>query len=140
VEPLPKEFKAGYPGIEWSNINRMRNLVAHQYDKVNDDPCSSHNAATPPALITALACPPDPRRGPSRGALPLRHLRDTPTSAHQREACCVKGSGCLTSRRSDQLGGVPMGFVKRLLVVGVGSGCRRGARRTGRRSVVVLGR
>lgn len=37
VERLPEEFKAGYPDIEWVNINRMRNLVAHQYDKVNHD-------------------------------------------------------------------------------------------------------
>ncbi len=37
VERLPDEFKAGYPDIEWVNIARMRNLVAHQYDKVNHD-------------------------------------------------------------------------------------------------------
>lgn len=37
VERLPDDFKAEYPDIEWSNINRMRNLVAHQYDQVNDD-------------------------------------------------------------------------------------------------------
>ncbi|MFP5417077.1 MAG: DUF86 domain-containing protein [Actinomycetes bacterium] len=33
VERLPDDFKAEYPDIEWSNINRMRNLVAHQYDR-----------------------------------------------------------------------------------------------------------
>lgn len=37
VERLPEEFKAGYPDIEWVNINRMRNLVAHQCDRINHD-------------------------------------------------------------------------------------------------------
>ncbi|HZK04581.1 MAG TPA: HepT-like ribonuclease domain-containing protein [Actinomycetaceae bacterium] len=37
VERLPAEFKASYPDIQWVQINRMRNLVAHQYDKVNHD-------------------------------------------------------------------------------------------------------
>jgi uncharacterized protein with HEPN domain len=37
VERLPDEFKAEYPDVDWLNIARMRNLVAHHYDKVNDD-------------------------------------------------------------------------------------------------------
>jgi uncharacterized protein with HEPN domain len=26
-----------HPEVDWTGINRMRNLVAHHYDKVNDD-------------------------------------------------------------------------------------------------------
>jgi uncharacterized protein with HEPN domain len=37
AEKLPDEFKAQHPGVDWPGINRMRNLVAHHYDKVNDD-------------------------------------------------------------------------------------------------------
>ncbi|MFZ0531469.1 MAG: HepT-like ribonuclease domain-containing protein [Propionicimonas sp.] len=37
AEKLPDDFKAGHSTIDWAGINRMRNLVAHHYDKVNDD-------------------------------------------------------------------------------------------------------
>jgi uncharacterized protein with HEPN domain len=37
AEKLPEEFKAQHPDVDWIGINRMRNLVAHHYDKVNDD-------------------------------------------------------------------------------------------------------
>lgn len=37
AEKLPTEFKAQYPEVDWVGISRMRNLVAHHYDKVNDD-------------------------------------------------------------------------------------------------------
>lgn len=37
VERLPADFKAGHPDVEWVAITRMRNLVAHQYDRVNHD-------------------------------------------------------------------------------------------------------
>ncbi len=37
VERLPDDFKEQYPEIEWVKIQRMRNLVAHHYDKVQAD-------------------------------------------------------------------------------------------------------
>ncbi|MGC5168142.1 DUF86 domain-containing protein [Luteimicrobium sp. DT211] len=37
VEKLPDSFKASYVTVDWRAITRMRNLVAHHYDKVNDD-------------------------------------------------------------------------------------------------------
>lgn len=37
VERLPEAFKQARPGIAWRDIGRMRNLVAHHYDHVNDD-------------------------------------------------------------------------------------------------------
>ncbi|MCC2318799.1 HepT-like ribonuclease domain-containing protein [Cellulomonas chengniuliangii] len=37
AEKLPAEFKDRYPDVEWVKIQRMRNLIAHHYDKVIDD-------------------------------------------------------------------------------------------------------
>jgi len=37
VEKLPEAFKAEYAAIEWVKIQRMRNMVAHHYDRVQDD-------------------------------------------------------------------------------------------------------
>ena len=37
AEKLPTEFKEQHPDVDWTGLNRMRNLVAHHYDKVNDD-------------------------------------------------------------------------------------------------------
>lgn len=36
VEKLPTEFKAAHAGVDWIAIARMRNLIAHHYDKVDD--------------------------------------------------------------------------------------------------------
>ena len=54
VEWLPEEFKAGYPDIEWVNINRMRNLVAHRQDKVNHDLMLVTLRRDIPALVERL--------------------------------------------------------------------------------------
>ena len=37
VAKLPEAFKAQFPAIEWVKIQRMRNMVAHHYDRVQDD-------------------------------------------------------------------------------------------------------
>lgn len=37
VERLPDEYKREHADVDWVRITRMRNLVAHHYDKVNDD-------------------------------------------------------------------------------------------------------
>lgn len=37
AEKLPDDLKAQHPGVDWVGINRMRNLDAHHYDKVNVD-------------------------------------------------------------------------------------------------------
>ena len=37
VERLPDAFKAEHAAIEWVKIQRMRNMVAHHYDRVQDD-------------------------------------------------------------------------------------------------------
>lgn len=36
VERLPETFKVANPDIDWVSITRMRNLIAHHYDKVDD--------------------------------------------------------------------------------------------------------
>lgn len=57
VEQLPDTFKAEYPDVEWANITRMRNLVAHQYDKVNDDLMFVTLHRDIPKLIKRLGLP-----------------------------------------------------------------------------------
>lgn len=37
AEKLPQTFKDCYPDVDWQGINRMRNLVAHHYDRVSHD-------------------------------------------------------------------------------------------------------
>lgn len=37
AEKLPEDFRAQHPTIDWVGLGRMRNLVAHHYDKINDD-------------------------------------------------------------------------------------------------------
>lgn len=54
VEKLPDEFKAQYAGVDWVGINRMRNLVAHHYDKVNDDLLWRALAVRIPNLVREL--------------------------------------------------------------------------------------
>ena len=36
VEKLPTTFKESQNDVEWVAISRMRNLIAHHYDKVDD--------------------------------------------------------------------------------------------------------
>ena len=38
--------------VDWAGINRMRNLVAHHYDKVNDDLLWQALTVRIPALLT----------------------------------------------------------------------------------------
>lgn len=52
VERLPVEFKDGHPEVEWVKIQRMRNLVAHHYDKVQADFVWATLAHRIPALIS----------------------------------------------------------------------------------------
>ncbi len=37
AEKLPQGFKDAHPDVDWRGINRMRNLVAHHYDRVSHD-------------------------------------------------------------------------------------------------------
>ncbi|HET8926747.1 MAG TPA: HepT-like ribonuclease domain-containing protein [Microbacterium sp.] len=36
AEKLPASFKEAHPDVDWVRIARMRNLIAHHYDSVND--------------------------------------------------------------------------------------------------------
>lgn len=54
AEKLPEDFKLAHPEVDWVGINRMRNLVAHHYDKVNDDLLWQAISVRVPHLIAAL--------------------------------------------------------------------------------------
>ena len=54
AEKLPDDFKVAHPDIDWTGINRMRNLVAHHYDKVNDDLLWQALTTRIPDLVTRL--------------------------------------------------------------------------------------
>lgn len=36
AEKLPESFKQSYPSVDWVGLARMRNLIAHHYDKIDD--------------------------------------------------------------------------------------------------------
>lgn len=55
VERLPEEFKAEHPQVEWVKIQRMRNLVAHHYDKVQADFVWATLAQRIPGLVADVA-------------------------------------------------------------------------------------
>jgi len=54
VERLPSEFKSARPDVAWDKIMRMRNLVAHHYDHVDDDLLWAALSRRIPALIDRL--------------------------------------------------------------------------------------
>lgn len=54
VEKLPQSFKDTHPNVEWAQIGRMRNLIAHHYDNVNDRLVFSALAERVPRLVAAL--------------------------------------------------------------------------------------
>lgn len=55
VERLPESFTAQYPDIEWVKIQRMRNLVAHYYDRVLDEFVWETLRSRIPELVSRLA-------------------------------------------------------------------------------------
>lgn len=36
AEKLPESFRQSYPSVDWVGLARMRNLIAHHYDKIDD--------------------------------------------------------------------------------------------------------
>ena len=54
AEKLPEDFKQSHPGVEWIAIARMRNLIAHHYDKVDDRLVFTTLQRRIPALLRAL--------------------------------------------------------------------------------------
>lgn len=68
AENLPAEFKTAQPDIDWSGINRMRNLVAHHYDKVNDDLLWQALTTRIPGLLARLNLPPSGFTSAERGS------------------------------------------------------------------------
>lgn len=58
VEKLPEAYKAQHPEVAWVAISRMRNLVAHHYDKVNDDVVWAALVDRVPAMVRTLGLDP----------------------------------------------------------------------------------
>lgn len=54
VEKLPEPFKAAHPSTDWVAIGRMRNLIAHHYDRVDDRLVFQALARRIPALMADL--------------------------------------------------------------------------------------
>ncbi len=54
VEKLPAAFKRARDDVDWVAIGRMRNLVAHHYDKVDDRLVFSALAHRIPDLLERL--------------------------------------------------------------------------------------
>ncbi|MEE2058379.1 HepT-like ribonuclease domain-containing protein [Rhodococcus artemisiae] len=54
VEKLPDAYKSAHSDIEWVAIGRMRNLIAHHYDKVNDRLVYTTLATRIPDLVDKL--------------------------------------------------------------------------------------
>ena len=58
AEKLPESFKAAYPATDWIAIGRMRNLIAHHYDRVDDRLVFQALAGRIPALMEDLGMEP----------------------------------------------------------------------------------
>ncbi len=54
AERLPEAYKAAHPSVDWTGISRMRNLVAHHYDKINDELMWRALTVRIPHLLRAL--------------------------------------------------------------------------------------
>jgi Uncharacterized conserved protein len=54
AEKLSEDFTLAHPEVDWVGINRMRNLVAHHDDMVNDDLLWQAISVRVPHLIGAL--------------------------------------------------------------------------------------
>lgn len=54
AEKLPADFTDRFPDVDWVGITRMRNLVAHHYDKVNDELMWRALRVRVPELLHAL--------------------------------------------------------------------------------------
>lgn len=54
AERLPESYTGRYPGVDWSGLRRMRNLVAHHYDKVDSGAMWAALTRRIPDLISEL--------------------------------------------------------------------------------------
>lgn len=54
AEKLPEDFKNAHPAVDWVGIARMRNLIAHHYDKVDDRLVFTTLASRIPELMRQL--------------------------------------------------------------------------------------
>lgn len=57
AEKLPQAFKDKHPDVDWQGLNRMRNLVAHHYDRVSHDLVRAALSVRIPELGSRLLYP-----------------------------------------------------------------------------------
>ena len=60
AEKLPETFKDTRTGVDWVAIGRMRNLIAHHYDRVNDQLVFATLQRRVPDLMNHLGLTPPP--------------------------------------------------------------------------------
>lgn len=54
AERLPEDFKREHPDVAWVRIARMRTLIAHHYDRVDDQLVFTALAERVPQMLRAL--------------------------------------------------------------------------------------
>ncbi|WP_448060511.1 HepT-like ribonuclease domain-containing protein [Cellulomonas hominis] len=54
AEKLPADYTAAHGSVAWVAIGRMRSLVAHHYDKVNDDMMWAALSRRVPEMVRSL--------------------------------------------------------------------------------------
>ena len=64
VEKLPEAYKEAHGVVEWVAISRMRNLIAHHDDKVNDDVMWAALTSRVPRMLATLGLTAPPRPAP----------------------------------------------------------------------------
>lgn len=62
VEKLPAAYKDAHDGVDWVGISRMRNLIAHHYDRVDDRLVFTALAVRIPELLDHLGLGDDARQ------------------------------------------------------------------------------
>lgn len=60
AEKLPASYKETHPDVDWVRIARMRNLIAHHYDNVDDRLVFTALSRRIPDLVRRLGITPDP--------------------------------------------------------------------------------
>ncbi|WP_307816107.1 HepT-like ribonuclease domain-containing protein [Myceligenerans indicum] len=61
MQKLPATYKDAHEGVDWLGISRMRNLIAHHYDRVDDRLVFSALASRIPELLDSLGISETPR-------------------------------------------------------------------------------
>ena len=77
AEKLPASYKEAHPEVDWVKIGRMRNLIAHHYDDVDDRLIFAALRHRIPEMVRLLGIAPvtDGAESPELTADDIRRLR-----------------------------------------------------------------